>query len=174
MKPTFLPEESGPGNQIFVIVSAGNLRDLWATRLRNELYNGIIATGGNPSNMSEKERLEIEESLRIQARDKFPENANYKVRAYEDDNITPVTVFGDEATVINEIEVVPPVECFQYIWDVTRVKPDTKVVTLQYKDCDGLAVTVTDTVANLTPGVAFFSPSDPSITDGSWKKEVPY
>lgn len=170
MKPTFLPEIDGPNQQIFVIVSAGTMRELWATRIRNTIFNGIIAAGGDPNKISEKERVEIEKSFLEEATNKFPENANYLVRALEDDGVTPVAIFGEEATVIKEIEVVVPPTCFQYRWFLNRIKPNTKVVTLQYKDCDNLPVTVTDTPANLGDFYDFWANSDPSITDGSFSR----
>lgn len=170
MKPTFLPEIDGPNQQIFVVRSAGIMRELWATRIRNNIFNGIIAAGGDPNKIPEKERAEIEKSFLEEATNKFPENANYLVRALEDDGVTPVAIFGEEASVIKEIEEVVPPTCFQYRWFLSRIKPDTKLVTLQYKDCDGVGVTITDTPVNLGPTYDFWANSDPNITDGSFSK----
>lgn len=146
MKPTFLPEIDGVNQQIFVVMSAGTMRELWATRLRSDFLRDMIASGGDPNTLTEEMKLEIEKTCIEQATFKFPDNANYLVRALEDDGVTPVAVFGDETTVITELE--NPVLCEEYTWDLTGL-PFDDVVTLNYTNCSGSTVIIQDTPRNL-------------------------
>jgi hypothetical protein len=162
MKTTFLTDKSGPEGQIFVIMSAGNLRDMWATRLRNEVYSEMKTGGVDLTTMPQRDTDFIESMLKIQAENKFPENVNYKVRALEDDALTPVAVFGEEAYVISEFEL----PCVEYEWSLVRVDP-ALVVTLEYVGCDGLLVNYTEVAGTIGTSYLFSASSDPKISDGS-------
>lgn len=162
MKTTFLTDKSGPEGQVFVVMSAGELRNMWATKLRNEVYAEMKAAGTDLTTISQRDTDFIERILKIQTENKFPENVNYKVRALEDDALTPVAVFGEEAYVISE----QPLSCVDYEWNLLRVDP-TIIVILEYIGCDGLLVTYTELAETIGITYLFSSSSTPKISDGN-------
>ena len=100
MEVTFKSEEGRENTSTHAVVSAKTLRDAWASRLRVELFNDIVAQGGNPSTFSFKKKEYIDTSLKAASKTKFPLDVDYLVRIVEDDLITPVEILGGEATPI--------------------------------------------------------------------------
>jgi hypothetical protein len=161
METTFLTDKSGPEGQIFIVMSAGQLRDMWATRLRNEIYDEIRATGIELVTVSERDRELIEEIVVTEAENKFSQNVNYRVRALEDDALTPVAIFGEEAYVISE-SVIP---CTEYEWDLSRVNPIATVM-LRYVACNGLLVEYSALAGDIVSPYLFSGRPTPVISDG--------
>jgi hypothetical protein len=168
MGSTFIPESGGPENPSFIVMSYVALRETWISRLITESNRNIINAGGDPNSYSEREKGVMMQGFIDAATSKFPETRDYKVRAYEDDGLTPVAVFGDEATVIEEFEDPTPITCLNYNWDLRRVTPSSTVVTLDYSDCEGIPVTISDTAAVLGPLYNFSASASllPTASDG--------
>lgn len=163
MSSTFIPESGGPENPSFIVMSYVALREAWISRLITESNRNILNADGDPNSYSEREKEVMMQGFIDAAASKFPETKDYKVRAYEDDGITPVAIFGDEATVIEEFEDPAPPTMFKYNWDLRRVTPSSTVVTLNYVDWDGTPVTITNTVALLGPIHSFSTSVVPPI-----------
>ena len=168
MKPTFLTDQSGPENDRFIVMSAGTLREMWASRLRVGVYKTFRERGENTGALSPREIAFIEEGLRNEAEQKFPVNANYLVRVL-DEGGKPVEVVGDDATVIEELG---PVVCTHYRWFLTGVVPRDMVVTLNFVNCERVEVTVSDEVSKIGPYYDFDSIVDPIVSHGTCEKLI--
>jgi hypothetical protein len=164
MQSTFLPEESGLGIPIFVVMSSVELRERWVARLITESNRNIIEAGGDLNSYSDREKEVMLKGFTDEAFSKYPEMKDYKVRALEDDGVTPVAIFGDEATVIYEYEPIP-IPCVAYTWDLSAILP-AREVTLDYNGCTGLPVSVVDTAGALGPIYSFSASNTPVVSDG--------
>jgi hypothetical protein len=100
MEATFLEEEGRANTATHAVFCGATLRTIWVTRRRIELFKAIIAEGGDPHTLDYKLRVDIENNLRAEAINKFPLNNDYRVRIVEDDLLTPVSIIGEEASVI--------------------------------------------------------------------------
>jgi len=100
MEATFLEEEGRANTATHAVFCGATLRTVWVTRRRIELFKAIIAEGGDPHTLDYKLRLDIENNLKAEALNKFPSNSDYRVRIVEDDLLTPVSIIGEEASLI--------------------------------------------------------------------------